>query len=76
MVDSVSSHIFLTGVWESGITELMLALLRPGSVFIDVGANIGYHSLLAAKLIGAIGSVVAVEPAPHIRETLSIMRGR
>ena len=68
MVDTVSSHIFLCGVWESGLTELMLALLGPGDCFIDVGANIGYHSLLAAKLVGPNGSVIAVEPAPHIRE--------
>jgi len=68
MVDSVTTHIFLTGMWESGITELMLALLKPGDIFLDVGANIGYHSLLAAKLVGTQGKVLAVEPAPHIRE--------
>ncbi len=67
-VDTVSSHIFLCGVWESGLTELMLALLHPGDSFIDVGANIGYHSMLAASLIGRNGRVVAIEPAPHIRE--------
>ena len=70
MVDSVGSHVFLTGMWESGITELMLTLLRPGDTFIDVGANIGYDSLLAAKLVGPHGSVLSVEPAPHLCEAL------
>jgi FkbM family methyltransferase len=70
LVDSVGSHVFLTGMCESGITELMLTLLRPGDTFIDVGANIGYHSLLAARLVGPHGSVLSVEPAPHLREAL------
>lgn len=70
-VDSVGSHVFLTGMWESGTTELMLTLLQPGDTFIDVGANIGYHSLLAAKLVGPQGSVLSIEPAPHLREALN-----
>jgi FkbM family methyltransferase len=45
----------------------MTALLQPGDVFIDVGANIGYHSLLAARLVGARGRVFSIEPAPQIR---------
>jgi FkbM family methyltransferase len=69
-VDSVGSHVFLTGMWESGATALMTALLRPGDAFIDVGANIGYHTLLAAKLVGPQGRVLAVEPAPHLRSAL------
>jgi FkbM family methyltransferase len=69
-VDSVGSHVFLTGMWESGTTELMLTLLRPGDTFIDVGANIGYHSLLASKLVGPQGTVLSIEPAPHLRNAL------
>jgi len=44
--------------------------LAPGDVFIDVGANIGYYTLLASKLVGELGLVVAIEPSPTIFNTL------
>lgn len=44
--------------------KLLARTLRPGSTFVDVGANVGFHSLLAAQLVGAAGRVFAVEPAP------------
>lgn len=71
MADVVSSYIFLTGMWESGITELMVALLKEGDTFIDVGANIGYHSLLAAKLVGPKGRVVSIEPSLLTRKVFA-----
>jgi FkbM family methyltransferase len=40
-------------------------LLRPGDVFVDVGAHVGFHSLVARRLIGADGLVVAFEPQPY-----------
>jgi FkbM family methyltransferase len=50
-------------VYEPMVTELVRSL-RPGSVFVDVGANNGYFSLLAAKAVGSRGTVYAFEPAP------------
>jgi FkbM family methyltransferase len=44
---------------------ILPALLRPGGSFLDIGANIGYFSLIAAGLVGAGGRVVAVEPIPR-----------
>ena len=41
-----------------------------GDVFVDVGANIGYFSLLTAKLVGPTGKVLAIEAAPFIFEKL------
>jgi len=38
--------------------------LREGMIFCDVGANIGIYSLLAARLVGPTGKVIAVEPEP------------
>src|SRR3954465_2529443 len=38
-------------------------LLRPGDTFVDVGANIGYNALFAARIVGPAGRVVALEPA-------------
>ncbi len=42
--------------------ESMLRELKEGDVFFDIGANVGYYSILASKLVGKDGSVVACEP--------------
>ncbi len=46
------------------------SVLRPGMTFVDVGANIGLYSILAAKLVGATGTVLAIEPSPRERSAL------
>jgi len=58
--------------WESDISHLFRALCRPDSVVVDVGANFGYFSVLAANLIGTGGSgqVIAVEPNPKLCDLL------
>jgi FkbM family methyltransferase len=58
------------GVWEADLMKLLQATLRPGGVFVDVGANVGFHTVLAAQLVGPTGRVVAVEPAPWTLELL------
>lgn len=50
--------------YEPGTTRLLNSLLRPGEVFVDVGANNGYFSLLAASKVGPSGHVYAFEPVP------------
>jgi FkbM family methyltransferase len=55
------------GIWEADVMKMLARLVEPGSVFVDVGANVGYHSLFAAQL-GA--HVVAVEPVPWTLELL------
>lgn len=52
------------GIWEPFETSLVLALLGPGDVFVDVGANLGYFSVLAASRVGDAGAVFAFEPDP------------
>jgi FkbM family methyltransferase len=59
------------GVWEADVMKLLAATLRPGGVFVDVGANVGFHTVLAAQLVGPAGKVFAVEPAPW---TLQLLR--
>lgn len=71
VMDVVPSHyidnaIYRYGVHELASTELLLAALRPGDTFVDVGANIGYFSLIAARAVGPRGSVHAFEPVPSI----------
>ena len=55
------------GVWEADLMKLLARFLRPGSLFVDVGANVGFHSVFGAQL-GA--HVVAVEPVPWTLELL------
>ena len=46
-------------------TSLLLRFLPPGDVFVDVGANIGYFSVLAASVVGEQGAVFGFEPDPN-----------
>lgn len=61
----VSQTIRNTGLWEPYETSLVLAILGPGDVFVDVGANIGYFCVIAASLVGSKGRVIAFEPDPQ-----------
>lgn len=56
--------------YETGTTRLVERILKPGMVFLDVGAHAGYFSLLAARQVGPHGSVFAFEPAPTNFELL------
>jgi FkbM family methyltransferase len=62
--DIVQRYLYQFGVWEPALTAWLTRVLRPGDVFVDVGANIGYFSLLAARIVGHTGSVVAIECSP------------
>ncbi|MCI0647388.1 MAG: FkbM family methyltransferase [Chloroflexi bacterium] len=50
--------------YEPYVTAEVRQLLKPGDVFLDIGANIGYFTLLAAALVGPTGQVIAFEPNP------------
>ena len=50
------------GAYEPGSTQFFGRVLRSGDAFIDIGAHIGYFSLLAHALVGETGHVTAVEP--------------
>ncbi|MGH9178155.1 MAG: FkbM family methyltransferase [Acidimicrobiales bacterium] len=52
------------GRWEPDEADVLRALLRPGMNVVDVGAHVGYMTLLAAAAVGPGGRVWAVEPAP------------
>lgn len=67
---AVGAVILAKGTWEPQVTREMRPLLRPGAVFVDVGANIGYFTLLAASLVGNEGKVIAFEPHPDNRALL------
>jgi FkbM family methyltransferase len=52
------------GSIERPVQDALEGLLRPGSVFFDVGANVGFLTLIGAKLVGDRGVVYAFEPVP------------
>jgi FkbM family methyltransferase len=60
----ISRSIRRDAIWEPFETSLVLEFLQPGATFVDVGANIGYFSLLAARAVGEGGTVLAFEPDP------------
>lgn len=62
--DVIQRYLYLFGVWEPHLTAFISGRLTPKDTFVDVGANIGYYSVLASRLVGPAGHVVAVEPSP------------
>lgn len=66
----IAPHLMLEGYWEMWVTEAMIGLVREGMVVADVGANIGYFTLLMADLVGAKGRVHAFEPNPGLIDLL------
>lgn len=61
---AVATNLFVNRVWEPEETKLILSLLHKGDVFVDVGANIGYFTLMASDAVGSAGKVFAFEPGP------------
>jgi hypothetical protein len=59
----VGTQLVRCGVIEPQVTRVLIDRLRPGGVMFDVGAQYGYHALIADELVGARGRVVAFEPA-------------
>jgi FkbM family methyltransferase len=62
--EQVSVAIARYGVFEEGLTSMVMDSLKPGMTFFDVGAHFGYFSLLAEWLVGPTGQVHSFEPTP------------
>lgn len=58
------AFLLFRGRWEETETRLFRSLVREGMTVVDIGANVGYYTLLAAKLAGPSGRVYAFEPCP------------
>jgi FkbM family methyltransferase len=69
-IEMLQQYIYFFGVWEPDLTRWITRRLAPGDTFIDVGANIGYYSVLASMLVGDAGQVVAIEASPEIFRAL------
>lgn len=72
----IDSSLYYSGSFEPQAEKIIDALVRPGMVAIDIGANIGYHTFGLAKRVGPQGVVVAVEPTSYafdkLRRNLSL----
>lgn len=64
LADYIDRFIFYWDCYEPNETWAIRQILRPGDTFLDVGANIGYFTLLGSKLVGKQGKVISFEPAP------------
>ena len=61
----IKKHIYFQGYFEWAETNFIRSILKPGQTFVDVGANIGWHTLLAARSVGETGRVLAFEPVSN-----------
>jgi FkbM family methyltransferase len=61
----IATRLLGEGIWEPAETATFLSCLKPGTCVFDVGANIGYYTLLAARAVGPAGVVYAFEPEPR-----------
>jgi FkbM family methyltransferase len=61
--DGAVSRPILAGDYEAHLVPVFERFCRPGMTVVDVGANLGLYSLLASKLVGPAGRVVAIEPS-------------
>lgn len=66
LMEPVGFYLLIDGVYEALIIEFILERLRPGAVFVDIGANIGAFTIPISRLVGPSGHVIAIEPSPNI----------
>jgi predicted O-methyltransferase YrrM len=62
--------LVVRGYWEPGVTRALLRLVRPGQHVVEVGANVGWYSLLFASRVAPGGSVTTFEANPRMVELL------
>jgi FkbM family methyltransferase len=63
--DPVVSGALTLGVYERAETRFFRLACRPGTIFLDVGANVGYYTALAMQRLQSSGAIVAMEPDPE-----------
>ena len=68
--EHIGRYLYIHGEYEPEISSLFEELVVPGWNIIDIGANIGFFSILGAKLVGDRGRVVSFEASPYVFRTL------
>ena len=61
---SLTPHLLRQGCWEPDVARFFLRIVKPGMRVVEVGANVGYYTLLACSLVGPTGRVTAFEANP------------
>jgi FkbM family methyltransferase len=64
-IDGISQRLIFDGEHEPLMTEVFKKIVKPKMMVLDIGAHIGYYTLLAASLVGSNGTVWAFEPEPR-----------
>ncbi len=62
----ITTWIVLGGIWETFVDDVLMALARPGQVFLDIGANQGYYSVKLGHAVGPDGAGYCFEPNPEL----------
>ncbi len=68
LINPRSEKFYWTGMHELVVQDALCEMLRPGLTFWDVGAHIGFFSLIASRILGLTGHVHAFEPVPQNAE--------
>lgn len=67
---TIGWHVAFFGTYEPESREIFRAVLPAGGVAVDIGANVGWHTLLMARLVAEGGRVLAAEANPSVRRRL------
>jgi len=67
----IGAKIIYTGDYESPLKKIFRSMIKKGDHVLDIGANIGFHTLYFAELVGSSGIVTAFEPVPVNYKALS-----
>ncbi len=66
----ISHDIKHYGCWGAQQVALFRRIVQPGTVAVDIGANIGHHTVVLSKLVGPGGRILAFEPQPRLARIL------
>ena len=72
LAEAMQREIYM-GTFEPDEAAMLQGVLKPGMTFVDVGANVGFFTLMAARAVGPGGHVHAVEPGPYAHRRLEVI---
>lgn len=69
--EGLSKHLMIHGKREIAETETIQRIVKPGMCVLEIGANVGYYTILMAKLVGSSGKIYSYEPYPRSVDILA-----
>jgi FkbM family methyltransferase len=64
-IEWTQCELLREGALEKSTIRLYEQILRPGDTYVDVGAHVGFHALIARSFIGVTGHLIAIDPQPY-----------